>query len=221
MQLDPSPVSCRSATPQDIPFLVEAIVAAEKSGTDKLSYSTLFGLPEAEVHAMLAEALEEDITGQELCVSGFKIATVDGRPAGTVCAWVEGEGHRSSTLLKASLLAHFIGRERLAAAAPTLRIVGELTLQRDPGALQLESIYVTGAHRGRGITGRLIDAHLREAPAGCRSAQIIVASHNAQALAAYAKAGFTVAREVEGRHPELLRLLPSARKVLLHRALAA
>lgn len=212
-------VSCRPATPSDIPFLVDAIVAAEKGGTDKLSYSTIFGLPEPDVRAMLAEALDEDVTGQELCVSGFKIADVDGEPVGAVCAWVEGEGHRSSTLLKASLLAHFIGRERLAQAAPTLRIVGELGLPREPGALQLESIYVVAHQRGRGITGVLIDAHVREAHPACRSAQIIVASHNAQALTAYRKAGFEVAREVHGTHPELSRLLPSDRKVLLQRAL--
>lgn len=212
-------VLCRAATPRDIPFLVEAIIAAEKSGSDKLSYSTIFGLSEAQVRSMLAEVLEEDVTGQELCVSGFKIAEVDGAATGAVCSWVEGEGHQSSTLLKANLLAHFVGRERLAKAVPTLRIVGELTLHREVGALQLESIYVPSGSRGRGITGQLIEAHLQGAPASCMLAQIIVASHNLQALAAYRKVGFATAREVQGTNPELERLLPSAHKLLLQRRL--
>jgi hypothetical protein len=33
----------RQAKASDIPFLVEAIIAAEKSGTDRLSYATIYG----------------------------------------------------------------------------------------------------------------------------------------------------------------------------------
>ncbi len=36
----------RPATIADAPFLAETIIEAEKSGTDKLSYTTIFGLSE-------------------------------------------------------------------------------------------------------------------------------------------------------------------------------
>jgi hypothetical protein len=75
----------RRAVATDIPFLVDVIISAERSGTDKLSYSTLFDLPEAHVRRLLAEMLAEDVTGQELCVSGFLIAEVLHECAGAAC----------------------------------------------------------------------------------------------------------------------------------------
>jgi ribosomal protein S18 acetylase RimI-like enzyme len=216
-------VEVRAARAADAPFLVDCIIGAEKSGTDKLSYSTIFGIPEPELRRLLLEMLEEDIEGQELCVSGFKVAQVDGVPAGGICAWVEGQGTRSSSLLKASLLHHFFGRERIAAAAPNLALMQELLLARQPGALQLESVYVAPGYRGHGLCGRLLEAHL-EAARGAQTppalAQIILAGTNDAALQAYRRAGFTLARERSSAEPRVLKLLPAATKVLLQKDLS-
>ena len=42
----------KRATEQDIDFIIEAIVAAEKSGTKRLSYATMFGFDMAQVHEL-------------------------------------------------------------------------------------------------------------------------------------------------------------------------
>ncbi|MBK6839524.1 MAG: hypothetical protein IPG90_15760 [Bacteroidetes bacterium] len=55
-------------------FLIETIVAAEKSGTDVFSYSKIFELPESEIRKILADILAEDATGQELCYSDYLMA---------------------------------------------------------------------------------------------------------------------------------------------------
>ena len=39
----------RPASSNDIPFLVDTIIEAEKSGTSILTYNTIFGLTEIEV----------------------------------------------------------------------------------------------------------------------------------------------------------------------------
>ena len=59
----------RSATIDDISFLVETIIEAEKSGTDRLSYSTVFGLSNEDTHKYLNDMLKEEIDGCELSVS--------------------------------------------------------------------------------------------------------------------------------------------------------
>ena len=77
---------------------------------------------------MLREVLAEDITGQELCVSGFLVAEMSGQLAGAVCSWVEGTKGKASTIIKGNVLLHFLGRERIAAAAAKLKLMEELTL---------------------------------------------------------------------------------------------
>lgn len=64
----------RKATLLDIDFLIEAIIAAEKSGTDILSYSTIFDLTERDVQNMLRNVLEKNVTGCELSPCNFLIA---------------------------------------------------------------------------------------------------------------------------------------------------
>ena len=97
-------ITIRNAKLSDIPFLVETIVEAEKSGTPILSYTTIFGLNEEDAKKYIASMLDEEIDGCELSVSAFLVAELNGKTVGAVCAWIEGaEGVPSSTL-KGNLL---------------------------------------------------------------------------------------------------------------------
>ena len=69
----------RVATLEDIPFLVKTIVEAEKSGTEVLSYSAIFGLSIGEVEEKLAIILDEEIDDCELSVSSFLVAEKEGK----------------------------------------------------------------------------------------------------------------------------------------------
>ena len=212
----------RPAVEADRAFLVEAIVEAEKSGTDRISYCGIFSLDEPGLHELLEAILAEDFEGQELCVSGFLVGEIDGEPAGAACGWVEGAGGLPSTIVKANLLQHFLDAERLAAARPRLRRLGELALERTPGAIQLESIYVRPAFRGRGVTGRILDEQLRrlgERAPEADKAQIVLMKDNAGAHRAYEKLGFAVVAERRTRDPALRALLPGDAKILMEKPL--
>lgn len=211
----------RGAIAADIPFLVDGIIAADKSGTDTLSYCTIFNLSEPEFRSTLGEILAENVTGQELCVSDFKIAEVAGTPAAAVCAWVEGTGGKPSGVLKGNLLLHFIGRDRIAAAALKLKLVDELTLHRSPGSLQIESVYVAAAFRGRGLFGQLLAAQLdtcRKRWPATSKAQIVLMKGNTAALRAYERAGFAITQERRCSSPAILDLLPDSCKVLMEKS---
>jgi len=215
-------VRVRPAQPADREFLIEAILEAEKSGSDRIPYCAIFSLDEAELRTLLASILDEDFTGQELCISGFQVAEVAGQPAGAACGWVEGAGGMASTLVKANLLQHFLDADRLADARPHLERLAQLSLEREPGAIQLESIYVRPGQRGHGLTGRILTEQLRVLQTGAphaEKAQIILMKDNDRALRAYQKLGFAVARERHSDDPELAAILPGTTKILMERAL--
>jgi len=77
-------VKIRRANRADIDFIIETIIEAEKSLTDKISYCNIFSLSESELLDILRNILSEDITGQDLCYSEYLIAEVNGVVAGAM-----------------------------------------------------------------------------------------------------------------------------------------
>lgn len=219
MQPNKEAIEIKKATENDISFLVETIVAAEKSGTSVFSYATLFEMDENKVKDILSEILSEDIVGQELCVSDFLIASVDGVPAGAICGWIEGaEG--PSTILKSNVLMFGFGKEHFGKVLSKAPLMEPLTITREEGCLQLESIYVSEKFRGKGIVNALIAAHLsnhKQQTPEVLKAQIILAKDNDSALKAYEKAGFKVVLEKFQPNAEILKYLPTQHKILMEK----
>jgi ribosomal protein S18 acetylase RimI-like enzyme len=209
----------RKATEKDIPFLITTILEAEKSGTDKLSYSNIFSISEERFRTLLAQMLEEDIEGQELCVSGFRIAeNEEGVFMGAVCAWVEGLDGMPSKILKANVLLHFMDKVSLESAIEKTAIIETLNFERESGALQIESVYTDNNFRGKGVSGKLILKHIEEAAQknpGLNKVQILVAKTNASALKAYEKLGFKVVQEKSCNDPKIIEWLPSNTRVMM------
>lgn len=211
----------RRATAEDVPFLVEAICEAEKGGSDRLSYCGVFSMNEPEFRAALVAMLNEDLAGQELCISGFLVADVGDGPIAACCAWVEAAGGTPSTLLKANLLLHGIDRARMREARRWFARLAELSIPREPGAIQIESVYVRADGRGRGLAARLIELHLEQlgAFAPAQKAQVILAVNNPAARAAYARAGFAPALDRWSTDESLLEVVPSLGKLLMEKTL--
>lgn len=211
------------ATQADRAFLVESIIGAEKSGTAKLSYASIFGLTHEAVEELLDSILAEDFEGQELCVSGFLIARIGGDPAGAVCSWIEGASGLASTLIKGNLIQHYVPPKSIESAQQYFPLLEELTLEREKRAIQLESVYVRAEYRGQAVAGKLISRHIeiaRETDPSLTKAQIILAEENTGAVSSYEKLGF---RPVAKRHvddPEVLDLLPFNTKILMEKVLS-
>ncbi len=213
-------INIRKANNQDVPFLVEAIIEAEKGGSDKLSYATIFSLTEEAVRSLLTEILAEDVEGQELCVSSFDIAEVDGRVAGAVCSWIEGSAGQSSSLLKATLLNHFIPATNIQAAIAKRNILLEMAIERPPHALILESVYTRSAFRRAGIFSALMREKInaaRKTKSAVHTCALTVMKTNESALRAYQKAGFTAVAEKTSHDPRIRELLPSDTRVLMEK----
>ncbi len=212
-------ITIKQATTTDKDFIIETIIAAEKSGTDLLSYSAIFNIPEPEFIHVLSEILEEDMIGQELCVSGFLIALVDEKPAAAICSWVEGE-EGASSMLKANALMYFLGKEKFLAAGNAIKTIEELNIPRENGAIQLESIYTKQEFRGLGLSKTLINEHINRHKLRLSSvtkAQIILMQNNQTATIAYEKAGFQIAIEKTATNINVGKFLPGNSKLLMEK----
>ena len=98
----------RRATLEDIDFLVDTIVAAEKSGTYNFGLAKLFELSEEEMRACIKAMLDEEIEGCEFSVSSFMVAEDNGQVVSAFAGWVEGrnEDELPSAILKSNLVGY-------------------------------------------------------------------------------------------------------------------
>jgi len=213
-------VKIRRADSEDSGFIVEAIIAAEKSGSALLSYAGIFGMEESAVAGLLTRALEEDIEGQEVCLSNFLIAEVQGTPAAACASWVEGQAGVSSGQIKANLLFHLLGEAAWSTAADRLKAVAETAIDRSIGAVQLESIYTKPDFRRLGLTPSLVEEHLRmhrERDPEIKRAQLILFKNNARAAHVYQKMGFVQTAERNGKSSLLSSILSCPAKIMMEK----
>jgi len=213
-------IHIRNATDADKDFLITSIIEAEKSGSDIISYCSIFSISENELEELLRNILDENIEGQELCVSNFLIAEVDGEKAAALSTWIEKEDGMSSSFIKSNLLMHFLDREKMMAASGALSLIKETNIEREDKALQIECVYTGPGYRGLGLIKLLIDEHIKVRQDKGRTfhkAQIILLKNNLSALRAYEKAGFAVVKEKNCTDPSIFKLLSCDTKILMEK----
>lgn len=216
-------IQIRQAGPQDRDFVIEAIIEAEKSGSQMISYCQLLGITEDELRTLLNNILDEEMDGQELCIPNFLIAEVDGEQAAAVSTWIEGAGGMTSNLIKANFFMYFLGSDVMHNAAGSLKVLSETNIERKDGALQIECVYTREKFRGMGLSGHLINEHIawrKGKGETFDTAQVIVLKDNVSAIRSYEKAGFSVVAEKKSSRPEILKILPCDTKVMLERKLS-
>ncbi len=215
-------INIRQATEQDKDFIMTAIIEAEKSGADITSYGAIFSLSGDAVKTLVSNILDEGIEEQEMYIPNFLVAEVDGENAAAVSAWIEGESGMTSNIIKANMLAYFLNADILEGAVAKLGLMNEVNISREMGALQLECIYTAEKFRGMGLSGQLINEHIKRKKAEWLSvdkAQIILLKNNSSALMCYEKVGFAIVAEKKCEDEAILKVLPCDTKILMERKL--
>jgi hypothetical protein len=208
----------RQATIKDVPFLVDTIIEAEKSGTDILSYSTIFGLSEEESRKYIADMLSEEVDGCELSISSFLIAEFNGKIAAALSVWVEGKEGISSAVLKGNLLNCTLPKKCLKRAMKLNEILHEIHIEYLPNTIQIGAGYVASEFRGNNLLGLLtteIIARLLKINPNMTSVYAQIFSCNAPSIRTYEKANFIVVMIKESSREEILHYLPSNKKILM------
>jgi ribosomal protein S18 acetylase RimI-like enzyme len=212
----------RNATISDVPFLVDTIIESEKSGTDKLSYSTVFGLSETESRKYIADMLLEEVDGCELSISSFLIAEMNGRIAAASAAWIEGMDGIPSTVLKGNLLNYILPKKCFGRALAIDLILRDIHIDYVSGAIQLGLVYVESDFRGFNLVGMLIDEHIHQYQKlhpDIDAMYVQVFGNNLRAIRAYEKADFRVVLIRESANKEVMRYLPSNKKIVMKKIL--
>jgi ribosomal protein S18 acetylase RimI-like enzyme len=208
----------RKATGDDIPFLVETIIEAEKSGTDKLSYSTVFGLSDREARKYLGEMLLEEIDDCEISISSFIIAEKNGQIVAASSAWIEGLNGTPSSVLKGNLLGFILPNECIRRAASVNHIIRELHIECVTNTFQLGLVYVSSLFRGMNLAKLLIHEqikHLSNINSSIKEMYIQVFGNNIPAINAYKKVNFVEVISKESHNKEVFQYLPSDKKILM------
>ena len=206
----------RRANKTDISFLVHAILEAEASGSQNISYREIFCLNDRELKDLLDSILSEEIQGCGWSPPEFLIAEQDGEAAACCAAWIEGASGLSSNIIKSQLLVEFLGQEKWENSKENLNAASEINIARTPGILQIESVYTQPGYRGNGLSGILIREHLLQAAkTGTRSAEIQLMKNNGAAMRAYQKVGFILKGEKGSHNNKLGTILPYHTRLLM------
>lgn len=213
--------SIRKAGLADIPFLADVIIAAEKSNTEKLSFSTLFNIPENKARALIISMLEEEIDGCELSVSSFSVIIHHQQPVAAFGGWIEEMDETlPSKILKANLINYTFGRESMEFVKSKAGIFKDILLERTPKTLQLEYLYIMNAHRGKGLADSLIKQLEQQAVDNyptLQKAQVQVYTNNDKAIKVYEKNGYKIIQTAKTNNNEILAYLPYNEKCIMEK----
>jgi len=213
----------RQAEKKDVPFLVETVIAAEKGRSDKLSYATLFNLSESEVALLLAQMFNEEIDGCELSISSFLIVEHEGETAAASAVWIENfEDNMPSQILKSNLILNTFDKESIAFFKTKAHIIKDILIEREPLTLQLEYLYITNKHVGKGLDALLINTGQQNAIQKYPQLQKIqgqLFKNSIFAIIALRKKDFTIARTYKSENPDILNYIPFNEKLLMEKIL--
>ena len=215
-------VIIRRATMDDIDFLVDSIVAAEKSGTDNFGLAKLFEISENEMRYYIKAMLDEEIDGCEFSVSSFLVAEVQGKVVSAFAGWVEGQNDDElpSSIIKSNLISYCLPIENIKCSKNKCDIVRPLQIERDKDAYQLEYSYTLREYRGKGVLGLIMCAHEQEAIVkGVKKMQVHVFDNNSSAIKSYEKNGFRVKSRFESDNDLTTSYFPSKIELLLEKEL--
>jgi len=215
-------ITIRRATEADKDFLVMAITEAEKSGSDTISYCAMFSITGEEFRGLVSNILDEDMNGQEMCISNFLIAEVDGERAATLGTWIEGMDGMSSNMIKSNMLLYFLDRDKVLNAAENIRLVSETNIHKETNTLQVEFGYTDARFRGLGLFARLLNEHIRvnmERYDWLNKVQSRPLKSNISSIKAHEKVGFSYVSEQRCTNSDILKILPSDTRILMERKL--
>ena len=207
----------RNAAFADINLIIEAIIAAEKSGSDVLSYTAIFDLTEEQTKGYLREMLEEEIDGCELSLSSYLIAELNNEPAAVMGAWIEGTEDVPSSTIKGNLLSYFLPRESMIKAIEKSPVISEMAIEYINSTLCIGIVYVKEKFRGKGLVLKLLNEHITKAIVGKKDLDVFIQvfGNNIAAIKAYKKLGFEEFKVVRSDNEQVTNYLPSNIKYFL------
>jgi ribosomal protein S18 acetylase RimI-like enzyme len=211
----------RRATKNDIPFLASTVIAAEKGTSGKCNYSTLFNISENEARDCIIAMFEQEIEGCEFYAGNYFVTEYDGEPVAALGSWIECFGGcMPSGILKSNLINYTFKKESIEFLLTKMSILDDLVAEREPMTLQLEYLYVSENHRGKGLVKDLARMHEETgklAYPALRKVQSQVFKNNIPVLTLFGKFGYKVVKSYKSNNPEILNYIASDEKYIIEK----
>jgi hypothetical protein len=213
----------RDATIKDAPFLVETIMEAEKGGTDKLSYTTILGLTEAETRKYLTNILLEEVDGCELSISSFFCAETNGQVVAAVSEWIEGINGIPSSVLKGNLLSYTLPKRCIERALSLNHFVRDLHIEYAENSIQLGYGHVLKIYQGNNLMRLLLQKKIElllQTKPDVSEAFAQVFECNIPSIRTCEKMGFEQVLIKESKYEEITKYLPYHKKILFRKEIS-
>lgn len=213
----------RKATLNDVDFLADVIIGAEKSLTENLGLATFFEISEKQLKEYIIAMLNEEVDGCEFSISSFFVACKNDKPVAALGGWLEGYyDNMPSSILKANLIGYTFPRDIILKAQTKYDIIKDIQFEREMGAYQLEYSYVDTEHRGKRLTQRLMRTHLeyaKQLDANVKKAQLQPFENNEIIIKVHEGSGYRVVKRFVSNNPDILKYMPFNVKVLMEKQL--
>ena len=213
----------RKATIDDVIFLADVIIGAEKSMTETLGLAKVFELSEEKIHELIVAMLGEEVDGCEYSISSFFIALCSGKPVAAMGGWLECYyDSMPSNLIKSNLVNFVFPRENVIIAQSKSEIIKGMQFEREKGTYQLEYVYVHPEHRGKELANKLNAVHFdyaKQLDPNCRKVQVQVFESNTSSIRSLEKIGFHCVRKFVSDNDYILKYMPFNIKILLEKDL--
>lgn len=215
--------SIRKATMNEVSFIADVIIEAEKSMTNNLGLATLFEINEEKVKDLIISMLKEEIDGCEFSISSFFVAFYQDEPVAALGGWLECYyDNVPSSILKSSLIGATFPLENIVKAKNKTAIIKDIQIVRENGAYQLEYSFVNNEHRGKRLTQELMKVHLdyaKKLDQNVKKAQLQVFENNEIITKVHEMSGFIVVKRFISSNKETLNYLPYNVKLLMEKNL--
>ncbi|MGD1006306.1 MAG: hypothetical protein ABR980_03625 [Ignavibacteriaceae bacterium] len=208
----------RQATVDDIDFIIETIVEAEKSSSNVISSCNVFGLTEERFKKIIREVLYENVPNYNYYLSGFIVAEKDSEYIGALGSWLEAADETPSGIIKAIILFPYLDKDKMKELSKNARVIQGLTMNREPGALQLEHGYTRKPYRRQGVFTRLIKENILRNKKEHNEIEKVhgaLFKANFKSFNTFIKLGFDIVEEKHVDDPEIFKFFPFDTKVLL------
>jgi DNA-binding transcriptional regulator YhcF (GntR family) len=209
----------RFATRDDIDFITDCIIEAEKSGTQTINTCRIFNLSEEEWRDILKKILLDDIPDYDFWLSNYLIAELDGRPVCAQGAWFEGKTGKASSVIKTSMLMEYIPKGKFVLDLKTAQFVKALSIKRESGKVQMEHAYTVPDLRRRGIHTQTVLEIMKRTYDQNPSAtmiQTIFFKGNCNTYNECLKLGFEPVLEKGVDDPEILNIFAHKKRIMMN-----
>ncbi len=214
----------REARTDDIDFLIDVIIEAEKSGSGNCGLASLYGLTVEEIKPYLKQILEEEVSGCEFSIDGFLVIEYDNEPVAAFGGWWEGHNEDSmpSALIKSNLLGYYLPKTSLSYARSKMDIVRPLQIEREPDTYQFEYSHVRQDHLGHCLIQWLLEEQenrARSMSPEIKKIQAHVFEHNKAIKLIFKMMGFKITKRLVSDNPETKLYFPDNVLLLMEKEL--